>query len=207
MMIEVFTTQYLRIEAYFRAGGIIMVPLAVVSLLMWVLIVDRILFFRILHHKNMDPDTAWEHIRNQRIPDPGQYRGIISFLVARFLKCRNLDHQLDCFILDEIIFSLNRALDARLAIIGVLASVAPLLGLLGTVIGMIGTFDILSLFGTSNAKGVAGGISEALITTQTGLLVAIPGLYMKGFLERRARNLKQRITRAGYYLRRHLQAV
>ena len=60
------------------------------------------------------------------------------------------------------------------------------------------------MFGTGNAKCMAGGISEALITTQTGLLVAIPGLYMKGFLERRARNLKQRVARAGYYLSRHL---
>jgi biopolymer transport protein ExbB len=51
---------------------------------------------------------------------------------------------------------------------------------------------------------MAGGISEALITTQTGLLVAIPGLYMKGFLDRRARNLQQRITAAGLFLRRHL---
>jgi biopolymer transport protein ExbB len=69
---------------------------------------------------------------------------------------------------------------------------------------MIATFDVLAVFGTGNAKAMAGGISEALITTQTGLLVAIPGFYMKGFLERRARNLQQRIAAVGYYLRRHL---
>lgn len=69
---------------------------------------------------------------------------------------------------------------------------------------MIGTFDILSVFGTGNAKGMAGGISEALITTQTGLLVAIPGLYMKGYLDRRAHNLQQRAARAGYHLRRQI---
>jgi biopolymer transport protein ExbB len=51
---------------------------------------------------------------------------------------------------------------------------------------------------------MAGGISEALVTTQTGLLVAIPGLYMKGFLDRRARTLQQRIAAVGFYLRRHL---
>jgi biopolymer transport protein ExbB len=78
------------------------------------------------------------------------------------------------------------------------------LGLLGTVTGMIATFDVLSVFGTGNAKAMAGGISEALITTQTGLLVAIPGLYMKGFLDRRADNLIQRVQTVGYYLRRHL---
>jgi biopolymer transport protein ExbB len=51
---------------------------------------------------------------------------------------------------------------------------------------------------------MAGDISEALITTQTGLLVAIPGLYMKGFLDRRVRNLRKKIAAAGLYLRRQL---
>ena len=203
-MIAALTAQYLRVEAYFYTGGVIMVPLGVVSLLMWVLIVDRALFFRALYHKNMDLRTARNHIQHQRMPDPARYRGIVSLLVARFLKRRSHDTRLDRFILDETVLGLNRSLDARLAAIGVLAAIAPLLGLLGTVTGMISTFDILSVFGTGNARGMAGGISEALVTTQTGLLVAIPGLYMKGFLERRARNLKQRTARAGYYLRRHL---
>ena len=117
---------------------------------------------------------------------------------------RSGDPQLDQFILDETVLGLSHSLDAHLAVIGMLTAIAPLLGLLGTVSGMIGTFDILAVFGTGNAKGMAAGISEALITTQTGLLVAIPGLYMKGFLERRAHNLKHRVARAAYYLRRHL---
>ncbi|MFO7930090.1 MAG: MotA/TolQ/ExbB proton channel family protein, partial [Desulfosalsimonas sp.] len=69
---------------------------------------------------------------------------------------------------------------------------------------MIVTFDVIAVFGTGNARAMAGGISEALITTQTGLLVAIPGMYMKGFLERRAQKLKQRTAVIGYYLRRQL---
>jgi biopolymer transport protein ExbB len=203
-MIELANQQWLRLEAYFSTGGMVMMPLAVVSLLMWLLIVDRAIFFRTLYRKNMDLATAREHVRRHHMPDPAQYRGAISLLVARFIQRRSLDRALDRFILDETVLSINRLLDAHLAAIGVLAAVAPLLGLLGTVMGMIGTFDILSVFGTGNAKGMAGGISEALITTQTGLLVAIPGLYMKAFLERRARNLKQRVARAGFYLRRHL---
>lgn len=201
---ETLTTEYLRLEAYFQTGGLIMGPLAVVSLLIWVLIVDRALFFRSLHRKTMDLDTALEHIRSLSIPDPSRYRGVISLLVARFLLRRSDDPQLNRFILDETVLRLNRSLDDHLAVIGVLAAVAPLLGLLGTVTGMISTFDILAVFGTGNAKGMAGGISEALITTETGLLVAIPGLYMKGFLDRRAHNLKRHIARAGYYLRRHV---
>ena len=98
----------------------------------------------------------------------------------------------------------HTSLDRHLAVIGVLATVAPLLGLLGTVLGMIATFDIIAIFGTGNAKAMAGGISQALITTQTGLLVAIPGLYMRSFLARRAENLKHRIASMGIYLQRYV---
>ncbi len=115
------------------------------------------------------------------------------------------DPGLDRNILDELVLSLNRSLTRFLPLIGVLAAVAPLLGLLGTVTGMMSTFEVMSLFGTGNAKGMAGGISEALITTQTGLIVAIPGLYMKNFLERRAQALQRQLIATGYYLRRHLQ--
>ncbi len=203
-MIQFIWNQYLTLEEYLRTGGLAMVPLAMVSLVMWLLIIERILFFRRLYRKNMNAPTAWEHVRKNRMPDPAQYRGAVSLLVARFLDRRSHEQTLDRFILDETVLTLNRSLNDYLAVIGVLAAVAPLLGLLGTVMGMIDTFDILAVFGTGNAKGMSGGISEALVTTQTGLLVAIPGLYMKGFLDRRAHNLKQHIARVGYYLRRRL---
>lgn len=197
-------TQFLRMEEYIKTGGVIMAPLALISLAMWWLIVNRALFFRRLHRNNMTAGDAWSHISQNLMPDTGRHQGIVAVLVIRFLKRRGTDHRLDRFILDEALLSINRSLNDHLAVIGVLAGIAPLLGLLGTVTGMISTFDILSIFGTGNAKGMAGGISEALITTQTGLLVAIPGLYMKGFLDRRARNLKQNLTQAGYYIRRQL---
>ncbi len=203
-MIDALVTQYLRMEAFFYSGGVVMVPLALVSLVMWGLIVDRMLFYKTLYRRNMDLGTALEHIRGTHMPDPSRYRGVISLLVARFQQRRSGQSQLDKFILDETVVSLNRSLDSHLAIIGVLAAVAPLLGLLGTVIGMIGTFDVLAVFGTGNTRGMSSGISEALISTQTGLFVAIPGLWMKGFLDRRARSLKQRVAHAGFYLRRQL---
>jgi biopolymer transport protein ExbB len=76
-------------------------------------------------------------------------------------------------------------LERFLPTLAVLGAVAPLLGLLGTVTGMINTFDIMSLFGNTDAKLMSGGISEALITTQLGLAVAIPILLLHHFLERR----------------------
>lgn len=191
-----------RLIAYTADGGIVMVPLIAVSLFMWVLILNRALFFRRLHRKNMPAAVAWDHIQAGKLPATGTYRGIVSLLVAEFLVARSGNKTLDRFLIDESIQRIRRHLKDHLALIGVLAAVAPLLGLLGTVTGMIATFDVLAFFGTGNAKAMASGISEALITTQTGLLVSIPGLYMKGFLEQRADNLDRRITRVGHYLKR-----
>lgn len=203
-MIDWLQTGYLQMEEFIRAGGVVMVPLMLVSLVMWLLIADRAMFFARLHKKNMSIREAGEHVRANRMPAPGRFRGAVSLLVAEFLSRRSGDRELDRHILDEVVLSVSRSLNDYLAVLGVLAAVAPLLGLLGTVTGMIATFDVLAFFGTGNAKAMAGGISEALITTQTGLLVAIPGFYMKGFLHRRARNLQQRIARVGYFLRRDL---
>lgn len=75
--------------------------------------------------------------------------------------------------------------------IKLLAGVAPLLGLLGTVVGMIATFQSITLFGTSDPKLMAGGISQALITTALGLSVAIPLLFSHSFLAARSRRLGQ----------------
>jgi biopolymer transport protein ExbB len=203
-VLDLIYSSYRQLEAYLQTGGAVMLPLVLVSLAMWLLIMDRVFFFRRLHCRNMSFRTAWEHIHTNRIPDPKQFSGAVALVVARFIAVRSGDRNLDGFLLDETVTGIKRSLNDYLAVIGVLAAVAPLLGLLGTVTGMIATFDVLAVFGTGNAKAMAGGISEALITTQTGLLVAIPGLYMKGFLDRRARNLKQRISAAGLYLRRQL---
>jgi biopolymer transport protein ExbB len=202
--IEIMSDITRRLEGYLETGGWIMLPLAVVSLGMWLLIMDRALFFHRLHRRNMSFSAAREHVRGGQMPDPGRFSGAIALLATRFIAARSGNADLDRFILDETVLRINRSLTDHLSVIGVLAAMAPLLGLLGTVTGMITTFDVLAVFGTGNAKAMAGGISEALITTQTGLLVAIPGLYMKGFLDRRARNLQQRVSAAGYYLRRHL---
>ena len=71
------------------------------------------------------------------------------------------------------------------------AAAAPLLGLLGTVTGMIKTFTLITIFGTGDAKSLSSGISEALVTTELGLIVAIPSLILHGLLSRMA---KQKIA-------------
>lgn len=86
---------------------------------------------------------------------------------------------------EEAIMREMPRLERFLSTLGVLAAIAPLLGLLGTVTGMINTFQVISTFGTGDPKMMSGGISEALITTQLGLAVAIPIMLYHHFLERR----------------------
>jgi biopolymer transport protein ExbB/TolQ len=74
-------------------------------------------------------------------------------------------------------------LHKALRMAGVMATVAPLLGLLGTVSGMVHTFDVITLYGNQNPVLMAGGISEALITTQSGLVIAFPLLLLRQRLE------------------------
>ena len=85
------------------------------------------------------------------------------------------------------------ALEARLGAIGVTAAVAPLLGLLGTVSGMIETFNMMTLFGSGDPQVVSGGIAQALITTELGLVVAIPALVLHALLSRQVRRYYQQL--------------
>ena len=75
------------------------------------------------------------------------------------------------------------------ALVKLLAAVAPLLGLLGTVVGMIVTFQAISLFGTGDPKLMADGISQALVTTALGLIVAIPLLFLHSLVSSRSKAL------------------
>ncbi|GAB4280057.1 MAG: MotA/TolQ/ExbB proton channel family protein [Methylomicrobium sp.] len=94
-------------------------------------------------------------------------------------------------IIDEAITREVPALEKGLSMIKLLAAVAPLLGLLGTVTGMIATFQSISLFGTGDPKLMASGISQALVTTMQGLCVAVPLLFLHSLLAYRSRTLIQ----------------
>lgn len=93
--------------------------------------------------------------------------------------------------LDEAIMKETPKIEARLSALKVLAAVGPLLGLFGTVIGMIQTFQAITLFGTGDPKLMAGGISQALVTTVQGLIMAIPMVLMHAYLAARAKSLVQ----------------
>jgi len=96
--------------------------------------------------------------------------------------------------LDEAILKEQPAIQARIAFIKIISMVAPLLGLLGTVIGMIVSFQAITLFGTGDPKTMAGGISQALITTVLGLTVAIPTVLLHSIVDSRAKSILHVLT-------------
>ena len=103
-------------------------------------------------------------------------------------------------ILDEFIINYTGKLERGANWVKFFAAVAPLLGLLGTVIGMIETFQAITLFGTGDPKQMAGGISQALVTTMLGLIVAAPLLGLYTYISQKVSNLSQVLEEKASYL-------
>lgn len=100
-------------------------------------------------------------------------------------------------VLYEQLIGVQNKLQSWLPFIAITAATAPLLGLLGTVSGMIRTFNVITVSGTGDAKPLAGGISEALVTTLFGLIVAIPALIIHAMLSRRCQGIIQNTEKLG----------
>lgn len=100
--------------------------------------------------------------------------------------------------LEEVFAAETPTLEKGLSTISVMATTAPLLGLLGTVMGMIQLFEVITLHGTSDPKLLAGGISVALVTTEAGLMVAIPLQLLHTFLSNRVDRVTAKMESAGF---------
>ncbi len=132
------------------------------------------------------------------------FKGPRAGFVREFVKSRTGVRDVDAGMLKLLSERAVREVEKSMGVLYALCASAPLLGLLGTVMGMIKVFFALTLFGTGNVKAIASGISEALITTQGGLVVAIPGFYMAHFLRRRVEELKRDALEIALSLERHL---
>jgi biopolymer transport protein ExbB len=109
----------------------------------------------------------------------------VKHVLAAGLEVRESDRETQESVLQEAILNQLPRVERGMAVLAVLGAVAPLLGLLGTVTGMIDTFRVITLYGTGDPKLMSGGISEALVTTELGLAVAIPIMLFHTFLSRR----------------------
>lgn len=97
--------------------------------------------------------------------------------------------------LEAIVGDLRAEANKNLLALNALVVILPLLGLLGTVSGMIKVFEVITVYGTGNTRGMAFGISEALVTTMAGLFTALSGLYFVSDLERRAEDIARQFER------------
>lgn len=184
-----------------KAGGTIawvIVGLGVVALLMIVL---RFLFLlRLSANTERMVNAITPHLESGNLDKAISICRASKSSAGRVLRAtlsnlhRSREHLED--IVSESILHETPHLDRFGNTILMLAAVAPLLGLLGTVTGMISTFDVITEFGTGNPKLLSGGISEALITTELGLVVAIPALLFGNLLSGWSEGIKDDLDKS-----------
>ena len=135
---------------------------------------------------------------SKKILEDSNQTNVIQDMIDNIKKAKSYQSKEN--IIDELISNYSSKLDWGVSWIKFVAAVAPLLGLLGTVIGMIETFQAITLFGTGDPKQMAGGISQALITTMLGLMVAAPLLGFYTYISDRVNTLVQIVEEKGSYL-------
>ena len=178
----------------FAQGGLIMIPLlglgvgaVLLALVKWFQLArvrvatDRDLQVVLRHLENHDQNKALEHAR--------QIGGPAGNLLATAVQHSDEKKEYIEEVLYEKMLGARTRLERGIAFLALTATTGPLLGLLGTVMGMIATFKMISSVGSGDPKQLAAGISEALICTATGMAVAIPSLLFHAFLSRKAKGI------------------
>jgi biopolymer transport protein ExbB len=164
-----------------QAGGWVMWPILLCSIISLAIIVER---FWSLQRKRIAPrhllNQVWQWARggqidNQRLQELRK-SSPLGRILAVGLTNRRHEREVMKESIQEIGSHVAHELDRFLNTLGTIASITPLLGLLGTVLGMIKVFTVITVQGVGDAAVLADGISEALLTTAAGLMVAIPSL-------------------------------
>ena len=177
-----------------QAGGWLMVPILLCSVISAAICVER---FWTLRATQIVPKNllvqVWNWIRNNEM-DNKKLRDLragspLGQILAAGISNHKRGREQMKESIEEVAGHVVHEMERYLNTLGTVAAVTPLLGLLGTVIGMIKVFTAIKLEGTGNAAVLAGGISEALITTAAGLSVAIPSLFFFRFFQRRVDEL------------------
>lgn len=188
-----------------HSGGFIGWVIVVMGLVGVGLIIARVRFLR---EASVSTETLVSAVSNQvaqgdrdgAIETLKQFKGATARVLATAI--RNLDREREHLedVISESLLNESATLNRFGAVIIVIAAVSPLLGLLGTVTGMISTFDVITEFGTGDPKLLSGGISIALVTTQLGLIVAIPLLLVGNVLSGWAERIKDEMEKSALHI-------
>ncbi|ADM09358.1 putative TonB system-dependent transport protein [Parvularcula bermudensis HTCC2503] len=151
-----------NLQAFLVAGGNVLVAIMIVTFIMWLLILERVLFFSVAgSRRRKEAEQDWE--------ERGDHNSWYAFAIR-----------------DRAISEVMQTTTANFTVIRVLIAILPLLGLLGTVTGMVEVFDVMASTGSSNARLMAGGITRATIPTMAGLVASLSGILLMNFIERQA---------------------
>jgi len=178
----------------FVSGGWLMWPILLCSITVVAISIER---FITLKTERIVPAgqlaQVWQQLRNKEL-NGERLKALrdsspLGYILATGIS--NSGHGRDVMkdSIEESAGQVIHQLERFLSILGTIANTTPLLGLLGTVLGMIQVFADIMLFGTGNAAQLAGGISQALITTAAGLTVAIPAMILHRYFERHVESL------------------
>ncbi len=175
---------------FVASGGVIMYPLLLLGIIALLIIIERLFFYNQYDFKKSKELFSFlnqfdEKSLHKNVDFDLKRQQPLWIFIQKLLKNPTKNQEDLTKAVEEQISDLETKLNSKLTTLGVLGTIAPLLGLLGTVSGMIALFDVITLYGTSNPKILAGGISIALVTTQTGLSLAIPILLFHHYLVRR----------------------
>jgi biopolymer transport protein ExbB len=160
---------YITIRDFLELGGPVLNVIAVTILVMWILIIERMLYFR-TSNRALIVETleAWGSRGERRSWNAMRIR---ERLISRFRLAAN----------------------GPIPLIKTLVALCPLLGLMGTVTGMIEVFDVLAVAGTANARSMAAGVSKATIPTMAGMVGALSGVFAAILLARKAGSEVERL--------------
>lgn len=157
------------IRAFMERGGNVLFLILLVTFIMWVLIVERLWYFTLEYKKQKNRVIdAWESRAERR-----------SWYA----------HKIRTAMISEVNDNLNQGV----GMIKTLVALCPLVGLLGTVTGMIEVFEVMATQGSSNARAMAAGVSKATIPTMAGMVAALSGIFLSTYIERRAKRESERL--------------
>lgn len=195
------TTWKDELTTFFKNGGILMYPIVTLFGLGLLIVVWRLLYLLIFGFGGFGARRTLKaleagDIEKARVESRKAY-GKVGKVLKTVLTKEYGGRAAAEKALEEVFSAEVPKIESGLTWVSVFAATAPLLGLLGTVMGMIELFDVITMHGTSDPKLLAGGISIALVTTEAGLIVAIPLQLLHTFLANRADALRGRMEKAG----------
>lgn len=155
------------IRDFQEMGGDVLLLIAILTFIMWLLITERVWYFR-TEHKS-------------------QIRHVLDAWEARKERSSWNAHK----IREAMISQISERMNVSLPLIKTLVAICPLMGLLGTVTGMIEVFDVMAISGSGNARSMASGVSKATIPTMAGMVAALSGIVGDGYLSRKSKSERE----------------